>query len=224
MVKYSILQMRACDENRDYLFASKDFLLGFEETSFPPPEEIYECVHTASQPKFDPQELSWIFNTCHPKDYRGRSLSTSDIIQFKFTNGMTLNLFCDSFGYVAIDFSQEKKVAKEAEYILDAKTGEETITLFYSQNGKIDSLTVKISQIVSGKVYGTENNGGERPLTAAELFNVLYECALGRARDKKRRDASKLKIGQTIQPCVPMYDVNEKFMELLKFTRGDADD
>ncbi len=214
MVKYSILQMRACDENRDYLFASKDFLLDFEETSFPPPEALYECVYTASQAKFDPQELSWIYNVGHPKDYRGRSLSTSDLIRFEFENGKTLDLFCDSFGYVAVDFRQEYQVAKQTEYHMDAETGCETVILFYSKNDKIERVTVNVSQIISGKLIGTVDGEGERQLTVAEIFNVLYECALGRAKDKKRRDASKLKIGQTIQPCVPMYDVNEKFIEL----------
>ena len=59
----------------------------------------YEVVYTAEIEAGTPErmldKLYTVFNTAHPADYRGRSLSVSDLIAL---DGIGV-FFCDSFGW-----------------------------------------------------------------------------------------------------------------------------
>ena len=63
----------------------------------------YETVYTGYLPGNDPAEilekLYYIFNCNHPSDYRGRSLSVSDLVALEDTG----TYFCDSFGWKKIN-------------------------------------------------------------------------------------------------------------------------
>lgn len=63
----------------------------------------YKSIYTGYIPGNDPHEilekLYIMFNVNHPSDYRGRSLSVSDLVALEDTG----TYFCDSFGWKQIN-------------------------------------------------------------------------------------------------------------------------
>ncbi|QST02147.1 hypothetical protein IMZ31_22100 (plasmid) [Pontibacillus sp. ALD_SL1] len=57
----------------------------------------YEKVYENTEEQVELEELYSRFNARHPKDYRGRSLSVSDIVFLDYTP-----YYCDSFGFTKI--------------------------------------------------------------------------------------------------------------------------
>lgn len=71
---------------------------------------LYDKVYEGAVEASDLEDVYHIFNLEHPPEYRGRSLSVSDIV--KVTDGET-NIepgcyFCDSFGFQKVDFHPEE--------------------------------------------------------------------------------------------------------------------
>lgn len=61
--------------------------------------EVYDRVYSGEVESFEPLEYLWKkFNLAHPDDYRGRSLSVSDVVVLTDEGG-TKAFFCDSFGW-----------------------------------------------------------------------------------------------------------------------------
>ncbi len=213
-MRFYILQIRAVNENRPYLFSPQALLLQYSDTSFPPPKHIYDCVYTANQPHLDPSAVYARFNNHHPADYHARSLSVGDVLRYELPNHLILNLFCDSFGFEAVDFRPEYKIAKAAQYDRNADTGLESVTMYYQRATGVTTFTITMQQLLSGSLIGVEESGISRPLTPAELYNALRTCARGRhslMRDWKANKDEKAVASLTPLPMIP---VNERFMEL----------
>ncbi len=63
-------------------------------------EDVYSGTVEADSPAIALEELFRIFNIEHPEDYRGRSLSVSDIVILGDADGNNANTwFCDIFGW-----------------------------------------------------------------------------------------------------------------------------
>lgn len=95
---YSIFQLK--DSATDKLFMSyENTLKRFGGVNF----NDYVTVYTGEVAGTDPQEiledLYYIFNMRHPADFRGHSLSTSDLVALEDTG----TYFCDSFGWKQIN-------------------------------------------------------------------------------------------------------------------------
>ncbi len=129
MIRYTIFQIDHTLDTRNYLFMPQEFLLNHGD-SFPPPKDIYKEIYCECRPKFDPEGVYTRFNVNHPADYRGRSLSMSDIIRYSLSGSKTLDLYCDHVGYVGVDFSPEKEVEKEPEYTQANAGTSELVTLY----------------------------------------------------------------------------------------------
>lgn len=173
MINYSILQIDLDQDKDHYVFSSKSFTLSRTDVSFPPPAELYNETYRSSQDEFDPEIIFYVLNMNHPKDYRTRSLSISDIIRFELPNGQFLNLFCDRIGFTAIDFGDEYQVAKAAEYTPGADSSPGSTTLFYTKTGIIRSVQIKISDILAKSFTGTDEDGREISLTPGEVYEAL---------------------------------------------------
>lgn len=75
------------------------------------------------------------FNLDHPKDYKGRSLSVSDVVELKSGGKVTSGFyFCDSFGFKQVEFNPE--VCPEFE----RKTDDEKISVLLIQPNKKPQL------------------------------------------------------------------------------------
>ena len=94
---------------RDYSFASISEL---QKRGLSVNPENYEKVYEA--PKTDADTLDSIyykFNMEHPADFRGHSLSVSDVIVFH-ENGVDTAHYVDSFGFAAVpEFLSQKEIA-----------------------------------------------------------------------------------------------------------------
>lgn len=67
----------------------------------------YECVYEGFIEKTDKtnselcEDLYYIFNMQHPKDFKGHSLSMSDVIELTI-NGHSIFYYCDMCGFTRI--------------------------------------------------------------------------------------------------------------------------
>lgn len=106
---YSIYQLKRDEDMRDYNFASMDELNRRGLTVNPDNyEKVYEAPKTAEDTL---DSIYYRFNMEHPADFRGHSLSVSDVIVFH-ENGVDTAHYVDSYGFTAVpDFVTAKEIA-----------------------------------------------------------------------------------------------------------------
>ncbi|MCD8054971.1 MAG: DUF3846 domain-containing protein [Lachnospiraceae bacterium] len=101
---YQINESR--DENR-VMFQSLAKLARFQGST-EIDSRIYDKVFSGEVPSQDLEQVYQIFNLNHPKEYRGRSLSVSDVVEIlDDESGKSTFYFCDSFGFAKVDFHPE---------------------------------------------------------------------------------------------------------------------
>ena len=96
-IEYQIKQIKDL-ENCNYAFCHYNYHK--DEIKLADYEVVYsgEVIKNEDETEYDVLEkLFVIFNCKHPKDFKGHSLSTSDIVEL---NG--INYYCDSFGWVKL--------------------------------------------------------------------------------------------------------------------------
>lgn len=76
------------------------------------PSELYEMVFCGDVNISTPEEAFEMFNIAHPTDYRGRSMSMSDVLEIVYSSEESEFFFCDSVGFKQIQFEQEKSMAQ----------------------------------------------------------------------------------------------------------------
>ena len=72
------------------------------------PAHLYEAVYSG---EFDTERLDdifYIFNQDFPDDYRGRSMSVSDVLEIIKSPTESVFYYCDSVGYKEIEFDKQK--------------------------------------------------------------------------------------------------------------------
>lgn len=63
------------------------------------PSELYECVYSCEMDVSGPEDIYYIFNCNLPKDYSGRSLSVSDVVELADSAGRSEFFYCDMVGF-----------------------------------------------------------------------------------------------------------------------------
>ena len=182
---YSIYQLKRDEDMRDYSFASMDELNRRGLTVNPDNyEKVYEAPKTAEDTL---DSIYYRFNMEHPADFRGHSLSVSDVIVFH-ENGVDTAHYVDSYGFKAIpDFVTAKEIAVSMDTVGLAVDGHDGT--WHS----IEELTVQGNTyyLMESETYGQDANmiivdrAGElieEDITAVERVNareiinaVLYE-------------------------------------------------
>ena len=104
---FSIYQIKGGDETRDLRFEPYDRL---QATGNVVDKANYELVYSAPlTPGTSLEDIYTRFNIDHPKDFKGHSLSVSDVVVLH-QNGRDTAHYVDSFGYKdAPEFLQEQK-------------------------------------------------------------------------------------------------------------------
>ena len=104
---FSIYQLKHGDETRDLRFEPYDRL---QATGNVVDKANYELVYSAElTPGTSPEDIYTRFNIDHPKDFKGHSLSVSDVVVLH-QNGQDAAHYVDSFGYKNVpEFLQEQK-------------------------------------------------------------------------------------------------------------------
>ena len=122
---YAILQLRRIPETFDVSFESLERLrrMGTE-----PNFDHYEVVYFDKLPHYTDQsvmleQLYMKFNIDHPADFRGHSLSVSDIVALK-TAGVVSCHYVDSFGFQELPgFMKPENYLKNAEMAMEDDYG-----------------------------------------------------------------------------------------------------
>lgn len=171
--KYRIMQININRDNHNHAFMGSEFLIAYGGTTFPPQNNLYDEVYSSAQNDFSPESLFIKFNQNLPSDYRARSLSVSDIIKYEIQNNRYLHLYCDSFGFIAVDLDGEHKFATTPEYIpaSDKKSGV-VIFKYITESGE-RTLSVNPDDLIQKKKFGVNENGQPIELTDAEVLNTL---------------------------------------------------
>ena len=131
--EYRIYQIREdLPERRDFSFVPYDVLSSMgEKVQF----ENYTLVYEGSTgPDTTLEDLFVMFNTDHPADFRGHSLSVSDVVSV-MEEGKWASYYVDSFGFRTLEgFYPEKHIAERGERLSEKgpetekiKDAEETI-------------------------------------------------------------------------------------------------
>ena len=116
MTEFSIYQINTDRDNNRVCFLGLDSLERFQHSKEVDPA-LYDRVYDG---KLDCNSLETIyekFNIDHPADYKGRSLSVSDVVEIRESD--TLNpgfYFVDSIGFKSISFDKSlcKQPGKQA--------------------------------------------------------------------------------------------------------------
>lgn len=104
---FSIYQLKHGDETRDLRFEPYDRL---QATGNSVDKANYELIYSAElTPGTSLEDIYTRFNIDHPKDFKGHSLSVSDVVVLH-QNGQDTAHYVDSFGYKNVpEFLQEQK-------------------------------------------------------------------------------------------------------------------
>ena len=104
---YSIYQLKHGDETRDLRFEPYDRL---QVTGNVVDKANYELIYSAElTPGTSLEDIYTRFNIEHPKDFKGHSLSVSDVVVLH-QDGQDTAHYVDSFGYKSVpEFLQEQK-------------------------------------------------------------------------------------------------------------------
>jgi len=116
---FSIYQLKQGDETRDFRFEPYDRL---QAAGNAVDKANYELVYSAElTPGTSLEDIYTRFNIDHPKDFKGHSLSVSDVVVLH-QNGQDAAHYVDSFGYKEVpEFLQEKQPQLTPD---DLETGE----------------------------------------------------------------------------------------------------
>lgn len=109
--RFGIYQLKDNEETRDIQFMNMDFLEGKGITAA---KENYELVYIAPlEEDLSLEDIYTQFNIDRPTDFKGHSLSVSDVVVLH-QNGENTSHYVDSFGYRELpEFIQQQDILKE---------------------------------------------------------------------------------------------------------------
>ena len=142
---FSIYQLKDGDETRDYRFEPYDRL---QAAGLAVDRANYELVYTAPlAPGTSLDDIFTRFNIDHPKDFKGHSLSVSDVVVLH-QNGQDTAHYVDSFGYKEVpEFLQEKQPQRENPLKAAEQTTEQNYNMIdgrINNTPTVDELEAKV--------------------------------------------------------------------------------
>ena len=176
---FSIYQLKQGDETRDFRFEPYDRL---QAAGNAVDKANYELVYSAElTPGTSLEDIYTRFNIDHPKDFKGHSLSVSDVVVLH-QNGQDAAHYVDSFGYKEVpEFLQEQ--TQQPEKINPLKHVEDTIEQndnnfdgIINNTPTVDELEAKVKageQIslvdLAEAIKADKERGKEKPSIRAQL-------------------------------------------------------
>ena len=176
---FSIYQIKGGDETRDFRFEPYDRLQAAGNVV---DKTNYELVYSAElTPGTSLEDIYTRFNIDHPKDFKGHSLSVSDVVVLH-QNGQDAAHYVDSFGYKEVpEFLQEQ--TQQPEKINPLKHVEDTIEQndnnfdgIINNTPTVDELEAKVKageQIslvdLAEAIKSDKERGKEKPSIRAQL-------------------------------------------------------
>ena len=101
------------------------------------PAEAYEMVYEGEVEAETTKDIFIVFNVKFPKDYKGRSLSVSDVVEIIKSDSKNEFYFCDTIGFKRIKFKKEKAMTLVQNHNYDCvHEKQENVSVFFiGQNG-----------------------------------------------------------------------------------------
>jgi hypothetical protein len=137
---FSIYQLRGGDETRDFRFEPYDRLLA---AGLAVEAANYNLIYTAElTPGTSLEDIFTRFNIDHPKDFKGHSLSVSDVVVLH-QNGQDAAHYVDSFGFKKVpEFLQPENHLKAAEQTTEQN--ENMVDGIINNTPTVDELEAKV--------------------------------------------------------------------------------
>lgn len=104
-MKAHIYQIMLCLNEKPIFFMPYDALM--RECGGHFPATCYEHVYSMDFPEEDPEAVYELLNLHRPADYKARSFSVSDIVEFERDDGSQIAYYCDSIGFKTISFDRD---------------------------------------------------------------------------------------------------------------------
>ena len=182
MLDFKLLQINMEKDSNHHAFFDSQSLLSLSKTVFPPPLELYDVVYTGKAAKINPEELWHIFNDDFPERFRGRSMSVSDVIEYTTPNNEKLYLFCDSAGFVPVDFGEKYRYRKMPEYIPGTGSHDDYVRFYYAEGEGERILNANVDFVLQGLRQGNCSSKGIDILTPSEILQIIFVSK--RAKEK----------------------------------------
>lgn len=173
---YAIYQLRSGEDLRDYRFEGLEQL---QRAGLSVEHHNYELIYTAPLIDFNGSQTAILdklyeqFNINHPKDFRGHSLSVSDIIALK-VGGVVSSHYVDSFG-----FKEQPDFLPTENYL---ETAEKTVEQNYNQVDSIINNKPTVAELEQ-----TVKAGGS--ISLLDLANAVH----AERKEKKNSVVEQLK-------------------------------
>ena len=139
------------------------------------PAHLYESVYSG---EFDTERLEdifYIFNQDFPDDYRGRSMSVSDVLEVIKSPTESVFYYCDSVGYKEIEFDKQKAMLQIQNHdFQNTLIIKENLRIFFISNNGLEDHTC--SKIVLRRCKFSESQLGYE----LELFPRFEEKSIKR--------------------------------------------
>lgn len=129
-MRIAIYQVNMGRDHNRIAFQGFDGLERFQGTS-EIDSEIYDKVFEGEVSCENLEDVYRMFNLDHPKGYKGRSLSVSDVVEVIGADGESTYNFCDTIGFQKVDFDPD----------LTEELKEEKIKVILCEPGKVARVT-----------------------------------------------------------------------------------
>ena len=173
---YAIYQLKREDSTTDLRFMGSDWL---QKKGLEPNRDNYDLVYTGRlYPSENPldtlERLYHMFNTDHPEDFRGHSLSVSDIVALK-EQGVVSYHYVDSIGYTELP-NFDKNYLKAAEMQLEDDYG--------MIDGIVNNGAKQPEQPKQNQPVRAADDRSKRPSVLAKLRKLQAEDKQSAARHR----------------------------------------
>ena len=154
------------------------------------PAHMYEAIYSGEFDTEDLEDIFYIFNQDFPADYRGRSMSVSDVVEIIKSPSESEFYYCDRFHFEEIEFDKSKAMMQiqNHDFQNNLKIKQDVRAFFIGDHGLEDHFCTKLvlqrcrySECQLGYEIQFWVPGGAHPHTRQFLTKpllVLTQCRL----------------------------------------------
>ena len=121
------------------------------------PAEAYEMVYEGEVEAETTEDIFIVFNVKFPKDYKGRSLSVSDVVEIIKSDSKNEFYFCDTIGFKRIKFKKEKAMTLVQNHNYDCvHEKQENVSVFFIGQSGLEQVKCKSFELLRCKYSETQ--------------------------------------------------------------------
>ena len=121
------------------------------------PAEAYEMVYEGEVKAETTEDIFFVFNVKFPKDYKGRSLSVSDVVEIINSDGKNEFYFCDTIGFKRIKFRKDKAMTLVQNHNYDCvHEKQENVSVFFIGQNGLEQVKCKSFELTRCKYSETQ--------------------------------------------------------------------